>query len=160
MTTKLACEILQEINVAKNVVAELRKHITNQSLKQILGNAMIPKGKWILPEGSPPYRPNQNQKDLTPTNLLYEAKKFDKFRDVKIKQSRREELFIKTLEDLCDEEAKILIAIKDQILQSIFPNITIEKVVEAGFFVLPHYPEDWVDPMIKWKEEQKTKKKK
>jgi hypothetical protein len=157
MTLKMMCEILNDIDKAPDVVRELKRHLPNQSLKQLLGSAFIPKGKFKLPPGAPPYRISTAPKDTNSTNLLYESKKLDKFRDPNMKQSRREELFIKTLEELFSEEASILIAVKDQILESIFPNITLQKVIEAGYFGQPWFPEDWVDPMIEWKKENQVK---
>ena len=153
MTLKMMCEILNDINNAPDVVRELKRHTNNNSVKQLLGSAFIPKGKFKLPEGVPPYRRSPAPKDTTTTNLLYESKKFDKFRDPNMKQARREELFIKTLEELYSEEADILIAVKDQILESMFPNITLDRIVESGLFIRPWFPTDWVNPMIQWKKE-------
>ena len=32
----------------------------------------------------------------------------------------------------------LVIAIKDQNIPSLYPNITLDKIVDAGFFVFPH----------------------
>ena len=43
------------------------------------------------------------------------------------------QLFVQLCEALHPQEAKILIAIKDQKLTSLYPNITREAVANAGF---------------------------
>lgn len=50
---------------------------------------------------------------------------------------RREQLFIQLLESVHPSEAKLVIAIKEQAISTLYPNITLDKIVDAGFFIWP-----------------------
>jgi hypothetical protein len=51
-----------------------------------------------------------------------------------VKPIFREKLFIGALESLSVAEAKILIAVKEQKLHELYPNLTIGKLREIGYF--------------------------
>ena len=102
-------------------------------LKGIFENAFDAELKWDLPEGEPPFKPAAEPMGMTPTNLFQEIRRFYIFRREDLNQLRREALFIELLEGVHPDEAKVLIAIKDQDLQSLYPNITAEVLVKGGF---------------------------
>ena len=92
-------------------------------LETILRGAYDPSIKWQLPEGEPPYKPN----DLVDqeNRLFAEARKLYLFIEggnPNLKQLRRESLFIELLETVDPEDAKLLLAIKDKKLP--YPNLT------------------------------------
>lgn len=129
-------ELLQRINDG-DTLELLKGYTTNESIKYIFGYGFIPKGKWLLPEGTPPYKEDAAPPGMTPGNLWIESKKFQYFVNPEVKVMRREQLFIQLLESIHPTEAKLVIAIKDQNISSIYPNITLDKIVDAGFFIWP-----------------------
>lgn len=130
-------ELLQRINDG-DTLELLKGYTTNESIKFIFGYGFIPKGKWLLPEGTPPYKEDAGPEGMTPGNLWIESKKFQYFVNPEVNVVRREQLFIQLLEAIHPTEAKLVIAIKDQNISSIYPNITLDKIVDAGFFIWPH----------------------
>jgi len=130
-------EMLQRFNDG-DTLQLLKDNSSNEILKLLFGYGFIPKGKWLLPEGTPPYREDAAPVGMVKANLWMEIKKFDRFLRGDLNKLRREQLFIQLLEEVHPDEAKLVIAVKDQNIPSIFPNITLDKVVDAGFFIWPH----------------------
>lgn len=130
-------ELLQHINDG-DTLELLKGYTTNESIKYIFGYGFIPKGKWLLPEGIPPYKEEAAPEGMTPGNLWVESKKFQYFINPEVNVVRREQLFIQLLESIHPTEAKLVIAIKDQNIPSLYPNITLDKIVDSGFFIWPH----------------------
>jgi hypothetical protein len=86
----------------------------------------------LLPEGEPPFKPADQPIGMTDTNLFVEAKKMYVFMRQDLKPIKRESLFIGLLEGVHPTEAAILIAVKDQKLQKMYPKITWKLVSDAG----------------------------
>ena len=110
----------------------------NQSttLHMIFRGAFDPGIKWVLPEGNPPYKPN----DLVDQHhrLFTEARKLYLFVEggsPNLKQLRRETLFVELLETVDPEDAKLLLAIKDKTLP--YPGVTVDIVNQAFPGLLP-----------------------
>ena len=77
---------------------------------------------------------------MTETNLFVECKRFHNvFCNDKLKPLRREALFIGLLEGIHPEEAKIMVAVKDQKLTKMYPKITWKLASDAG--IIPAQPE-------------------
>lgn len=129
-------ELLKRINDG-DTLELLKEYTTNESIKFIFGYGFIPKGKWLLPEGTPPYKEDAAPEGMTPGNLWIESKKFQYFVNPEVKIVRREQLFIQLIEAIHPSEARLVIAIKDQNISSLYPNITLDKIVDAGFFIWP-----------------------
>lgn len=129
-------EVLTRINDG-NTLALLKENVSNASLKMVFGYGFIPKGKWLLPEGTPPYTEDAAPEGMTPGNLWSETKLFARFMRTDLSNAKREQMFIQLLENVHPTEAKLVIAIKDQTITEMYPNITLDKVVDAGFFVWP-----------------------
>jgi len=112
-------------------VEELKKHAGNQALLKILDYTFNKNYKFLLPEGTPPYKPNEYV-DQT-SNLYQEVRRIYLFLEggnPNLRQHKREALFIQLLETVDKDDAKILIAMKDH--KSPLPNIT-DKLVKTAF---------------------------
>ncbi len=125
-------EILKKASEMKNENDRIQWLRNNNSvaLESVLRGAFDPKIKWLLPEGAPPYKPN----DLVDQqNKLYaEARKLYLFIEggnPDLKQLRRETLFVELLESVDPEDAKLLLAIKDKHLP--YPGVTPDVVNKA-----------------------------
>jgi len=125
-------EILKKASEMKNENDRIQWLRNNNSvaLESVLRGAFDPRIKWLLPEGAPPYKPN----DLVDQqNKLYaEARKLYLFIEggnPDLKQLRRETLFVELLESVDPEDAKLLLAIKDKHLP--YPGVTPDVVTKA-----------------------------
>lgn len=124
---KEAWEMLEEINTDTSAVS---KYKDNTLLKLLVQNNFVEENKWVLPEGEPPYKPTAEVEGFAPNNLYMECKRFYVLRRQDLTPVRREQIFIGMLESVDPKEAKILLAIKDQTLSKLYPNITKEVVKE------------------------------
>lgn len=131
-------EILKKVSETKSrqdKINLLREH-DSFALRIVLQYALDPNIKWLLPEGQPPYKPNQLN-DLE--SVFYkEARRMYLFVDggnKDLKQNRREQLFIELLESVDKEDAVLLAAIKDKKIP--YPTITYKLVKEAIPSILP-----------------------
>lgn len=102
----------------------------NNVMRTILNYALNPNIKWIMPEGRPPYTPNEHPHQ---ENVLYsQARKLYLFIEggaPNVKPIQRERLFIDLLESLDPRDAEMICEIKDKKMP--FENITVELVREA-----------------------------
>ena len=130
-------EMLATIN-GGDTLALLKENVANESLKMVFGYGFIPKGKWLLPEGTPPYKEESAPIGMTPGNLWTETRSFERFTRIDLSNTKRELMFIQLLENIHPSEAKLVIAIKDQSITDLYPNITLDKIVDSGFFIWPH----------------------
>lgn len=134
MATKYVNEVLKEINDDISLFeTTYKKNGDGGPLGVIFKHAFMAEHKFLLPEGEPPYRATSEPQGMTPANFIQEVRKFYVFTSTNVSASRRETLFIQMLEGIHPIEAKILIAIKDQKLTDLYPNITREAVANAGF---------------------------
>lgn len=112
-------QVLEMTSKQKNKqekIAFLQNNFSS-TLADLLILALHPAVKWLLPEGSPPYTPND-----------MEDQEFMMFRQVKklylfldgggnhLKQVQREKLFVDVLQSLAPKDAELLIAVKDKTL--------------------------------------------
>lgn len=97
----------------------------------VLVGVFDPSIKWLLPEGVPPYKPNdlvdQQHRFYTEARKLY---LFIEGGNPNLKQLRRETLFIELLECLDPADAKLLISVKDKTLT--YPGVT-KDIVNLAF---------------------------
>jgi hypothetical protein len=99
-------------------------------LRVILQCAFDPSVRFLLPEGEPPYKPNElvDQQHV----LIKDCEKLryfvQGFHDM-LPQAKREMMFVELLERVDPDDAKLLCAIKDKKMP--FPGITINHVTEA-----------------------------
>lgn len=126
------CEFLLKVSKLKRTQEKVDAIRANDSLplRIILQGAFDPSVEWLLPEGEPPYKPN----DLVDQQhvLIRDIEKLRYF--VKgfydnLPQTKRESMFVELLERVDKEDAKLLIAIKDKKLP--FNGITLQHVTEG-----------------------------
>jgi len=87
-----------------------------------------------MPEGAPPYKPNEAPVGTEHTWLKQEVKRmfhFLKGGNPQLSQMKRDNMFIQMLEGLCEEEAKLLIWAKDGELNKHYKGLTANLVKEA-----------------------------
>jgi len=129
-------EILTKVNNAKDKpkkIEVLRKYDTSE-LRMFLKGAFDPKLEWLLPEGKPPYKPNEAPVGTEHTWLKQEVKRmfhFLKGGNPQLSQMKRDTMFIQMLEGLSDEEAKLLIQAKDKELNKHYKGLTANLIKEA-----------------------------
>jgi hypothetical protein len=144
MSTQTFHSIFDKVGKAKTKKEKidiLRAH-SGPVMKMILGYTYDPNVKWLLPEGTPPYKQLSDNADAGVT-LQTEMKRFYLFVEgptdtqKNLKQPRREELFIQTLESLHPDECKVLIGMKDRKLP--YRGLTRKLVAEA----FPNLAKNW-----------------
>lgn len=129
--SKFVTEILDEINADP---VKIVKYKDNNALRFLFQYAFIPEKRFDLPEGTPPFKHDAAPLGMSPANFAQETRRLYIFtKERQLQKNRRETLFIQLLEALHPEEAKVLIAVKDQKLDEMYPNITIDLVADYGF---------------------------
>ena len=129
-------EILTKVNNAKDKpkkIEVLRKYDTNE-LRMFLKGAFSEKLEWLLPEGKPPYTPNDAPVGTEHTWLKQEVKRmfhFLKGGNPQLSQMKRDNMFIQMLEGLSEEEAKLLVWAKDNELNKHYKGLTANLIKEA-----------------------------
>lgn len=131
---------LREAKTKKQKIEILKKNDTT-ALQCILRMNFDPNIVFALPDGDPPYKESPEPLGLAQTDLMRQYKKFYLYlegRNVQMSQSKREQSFIRLLEALAKEEARILLDVKEKklkcgltkkILEEVYPGmIKWEKV--------------------------------
>ena len=97
-----------------------------------------PKISWLLPPGTPPYRPLEPDLDQE-GRLIQELKNFSYFiakegKPVQpdAKQIRREQLFIRILESIEPDDAELVIQMKDREIKGVSKNVVKKAFPELG----------------------------
>lgn len=133
------CEFLLKVSKLKRTQEKIDALKANDTLplRIILQGAFDPTVEWMLPEGEPPYKPN----DLVDQQhvLIRDIEKLRYF--VKgfydnLPQAKRESMFVELLERVDPEDAKLLVAIKDKKLP--FNGITLQHVTEGLPGLIPN----------------------
>lgn len=136
-------EVLQAINDEPSLMDKGQPFAfqPHSALAIVFAHAYIPAAKFKLPDGDPPYNKEERKPGMTSSDLLYAIRRnrFSYFVDSTIDQRKREQLFIMLLETVCNDEAKVLLAIKDQKLDLLYPNLTYDLLEQYGY--LPTRPE-------------------
>lgn len=117
----LISEVLQKVSNAKTKAEkiDLLHQYNSSALRAILIANYDESVISMLPEGEVPFNPNDAPKGTEHTVLEKEYRKlylFFKGGSSSLKQSQRENLFIQMLEGLQEEEANLLILVKDKAL--------------------------------------------
>lgn len=129
-------EILTKVNNAKDKpkkIEVLKKYDTNE-LRMFLKGAFDEKLEWLLPEGKPPYTPNDAPVGTEHTWLKQEVKRmfhFLKGGNPQLSQMKRDNMFIQMLEGLSKEEAELLVWAKDGELNKHYKGLTANLVKDA-----------------------------
>jgi len=129
-------EIFTKINNAKDKTGKIAilKQFDNQAMRQLLKAAFDPKIKFDLPEGNPPYIKNEAPAGTEHTSLASEAKKLYHFvvgGNNAINKLKKETMFIQMLEGLHEQDAEVLMAIKNKNLNNTYKGLTANLVKET-----------------------------
>ena len=119
-------------------------------LKWMLRLNFDPNVKFLLPEGTPPYKKIEDRPMGYEEITLYKSqRRFYIWMDPKqnLKQMKRESLFIELLESLHYTEADLICLIKDGKLNEKYPSITESLVRKIFPELLP--PTTAVEPPVK-----------
>lgn len=116
----LISEVLQKVSNAKTKAekVQLLREYNTAALRAILIANFDESIISLLPEGEVPFEPNDAPKGTEHTVLEKEYRKLYIFfkGGSSLKQTQRENLFIQMLEGLHEEEANVLILVKDKAL--------------------------------------------
>jgi hypothetical protein len=137
-------EALNLINKDTELLGTIFKYGKNSPLDIVIKCAFLKEYKFDLPEGIPPYDPMDVGPGRCPNDLLILIRKghFNYYlKNPNINPIKREKLFIDLLETVDAAEAKVVLAIKEQTLTKMFPNITWEVLHKYGY--LPEMPKEY-----------------
>lgn len=135
MARKYVTEVLKALNDDVGLFqTEYKVSGDGGLLGKLFRHAYLPEHRFLLPEGAPPYKENNSKMGMTPANFQIEIPKLYIFCRADLKPTKRETMFVELLEALHPEEAVVLLAIKEQNLDTLYPNLTRDALAEAGFF--------------------------
>ena len=134
---QLMSEILTKVNNAKDKPKKIAVLQQNASapLKQVLKGAFDSNIVWDLPAGDPPYIANEAPIGTEHGLLRNEAKRlwhFVRGADNDLTKTQKETMFIQMLEGLHQDEAKVLLGMKNKSLNKMYKGLT-ESVVKEAF---------------------------
>lgn len=125
-------EFLEKVGKLRKTQQKVEALRANDSLvlRTILQGAFDPKVEWLLPPGTPPYKPNElvDQQHIL-INEIRMIKYFIKGFGDNLAPAKREQLFIALLEKVDPKDAELLCAIKEKKLP--FSGITLQHVIEG-----------------------------
>jgi len=131
----LASEIFTKVNNAKDKPKKIAvlKENDSKGLRMLLKAGFDPKIEFDMPEGAPPYMPNEAPEGTEHTSLLSEAKRLYVFckGGSNIPKLKKETLFIQLLEGLHQKDAEALLTIKEKSLNKKYKGLTDSVVKEA-----------------------------
>lgn len=134
---KYVTEILGGIDRNPSTMDDVLQH--QPAIKELLTYAFDPARKFILPEGTPPFKPDPAPDlGMSSMNLLSVIRKLYVFCRSDLTQMKREQMFTQLLEEIHPKEAALMIAVKDQNLGSLYPELS--KAVMSGVGNIPHQP--------------------
>ena len=133
---QLMSEILKKINNAKDKPKKIAilKENASAPLKQVLKGAFDPAIVWDLPVGDPPFMKNEAPIGTEHGLLRNEAKRlwhFVKGADAATTKTQKETMFIQMLEGLQEDDAEVLMSIKNKNLNNTYKGLTANLVKET-----------------------------
>ena len=128
-------EVLTKVNNAKDKpkkIAVLREHDT-PGLRRVIKGSFDPNIKWDLPEGAPPFIANEAPEGTEHSLLENESSKYWHFVEGAdtISKTRKETMFVQSLEALHKSEADVAIRMKDKELHKHYKGLSAAVVKEA-----------------------------
>ena len=136
----LLSEILTKVHGAKTKAQKIKilQDEDCPALRQLCKWSFDPKIESELPSGTPPYIENDAPEGTEHTLLRTEGnglwhyvKTNNKSADPNLQSTVRERMFIRLLEGLHKDEAKLLIAVKDKKLHQVYKGLSTQVVTEA-----------------------------
>ena len=152
MRTPLISEVLKKVNNAKTKPQKIKilREYDSPALRSLCKWSFDPNREPALPEGRPPFIPNDAPEGTEHTMLVSEARTlyhYIKGGNPQLTQNKREMMFVRLLEGLHENEAELLIAAKDKIVHRKYKGLSTNVVKEAfmwddNFMVVEHekYP--------------------
>lgn len=134
---KYITEKLKELNDDPSKISVYKN---DSAIMILLDYSFNPEKKFILPEGKPPFKPDAAPIGMSPANIYQELRRLYVFCRKDLKAIKRESLFVQLLEEVHPSEADLLLAVKDQELDRLYPNITRELVSSVGIVVPKEEP--------------------
>jgi hypothetical protein len=132
-TARKTKNVTQKIEALQALSEETKAQL--HSVFQLTYNSHI---SWLLPPGTPPYRPLDPDLDQE-GRLIAELKNFSYFiaNDGKpvqpdAKQMRREQLFVRILESIEPEDAELVIQMKEREIRGVSKNVVQKAFPELG----------------------------
>jgi len=124
-------ELTSKIHRREDQIEFLRRH-NSEPLRGILKFTYDPDIEWLLPPGAPPYRPCE-QMDQQGQLYRLMPKIYEMFIKggsyANLRPSKREALFVSTLESIDPKDAELLCYAKDKCILT--PHVTADLVAEA-----------------------------
>ena len=112
---------------------EVLREYNTLALRDVLKGAYDDSIQFIIPKGVPPY--SAARPESTPSNLKKQSSKFRFFvkggPGEQLPRLKVEQMFIKVLEVINAEDAKLIIKMKDKELDGVYKGITKKLVMEA-----------------------------
>tara|TARA_B100000131_G_scaffold245648_1_gene238497 strand:- start:76 stop:528 length:453 start_codon:yes stop_codon:yes gene_type:complete len=132
----LLSEVLQKVHNAKTKAQKINilKENDSPALRSICKWSFDPAIESMLPEGAPPYVPNEAPEGTEHTKLSTEHTKlyhYIKGGNDSLQTTRREMMFVQLLEGLHQSEAELLINTKDKKLHQVYKGFSSAVVKEA-----------------------------
>jgi len=132
----LLSEVLQKVHNAKTKAQKINilKENDSPALRSICKWSFDPAIESMLPEGAPPYVPNEAPEGTEHTKLSTEHTKlyhYIKGGNDSLQNTRREMMFVQLLEGLHQNEAELLINTKDKKLHQVYKGFSSAVVKEA-----------------------------
>ena len=136
-------ETLEMVDKAKTreEKREILKSRDNYATKALLQLNYHPDVEWWIPKGNPPYTPSQVA-DSPEGSIHFEVKKLSyyvKSGGHNLSMLKRESMFVQLLERVDPEDAKLLIAVKDQNLS--YKGLSYKLVRDVWPDLLPEVEE-------------------
>jgi hypothetical protein len=133
---RLPHEVFEQLEKTTGIderVALLRNNLT-LAIQMVLQAAFKPELYMDLPEGSPPYKVDDNPAGLQSSPLKQQIQVLPSLlkRNTRLSTLRKETLFIRLLEGAHAKDALILIAAKDKKLSQLYPLLT-DSLVRTAF---------------------------
>ena len=128
-------EILTRAGEAQTRVekVEVLREYNTLALRDVLKGAYDDTIQFIIPKGTPPYNPARPES--VPSNLRKQSAKFRFFvrggPGEQLPKIKVEQMFIKVLEVVHPDDAKVVILMKDKALDGVYKGITKKLVMEA-----------------------------
>ena len=132
----LLSEVLQKVHNAKTKAQKIKilKENDSPALRSICKWSFDPAIESMLPEGAPPYVPNEAPEGTEHSKLSTEHTKlyhYIKGGNDSLQNTRREMMFVQLLEGLHQNEAELLINTKDKKLHQVYKGFSSAVVKEA-----------------------------
>ncbi|HET8687625.1 MAG TPA: DUF6433 family protein [Methanosarcina sp.] len=127
-------EIFQEANDSQDPVSVLQSYRQKEiRLTSILGYCIHP-GFCIknqIPDGEPPFKKTEYPMEKAIMNVLDLHNKLYIMMNPNLKRFKKEEFFVNWLESMHPTDAQILVAIKDQELDRLYPKLTKDVIRQS-----------------------------